>query len=435
MVPGVLCASVGSEIEDEERMTEKSDVLVIGGGVIGVCSAYYLAKRGCAVTLVERGEICSGSSYGNSGLVVPSHSVPLAAPGVLSQGLRWLLDPVSPFYIKPRLDLDLVRWLWWFQQASRMEPMRKGVPVLRDLSQASLELYRELADQGELEFGFRQQGWLQIFRSESLLAKALAEARLLREFGLESTLLDTDRVREMEPNVRPSIIAGIHFPDDAHLIPHRFVHEMADGARRAGAVLRTGTEVLEMKTSRTRVTRVVTNRGDFRPEQVVLAAGSWSPRVARTVGLDVPVQPAKGYSVTVKAPANTPRVPLMLADAKVAATPMGNKLRFGGTLELAGLDLSVNLPRVRAILRAAQAHLVGMEELDLHEIWRGLRPLTPDGLPFIGRTRKLNNLLLATGHATIGISLGPITGKLISEVAAQEAVSQDLSRLEPERFQ
>ena len=414
---------------------EKSDVLVIGGGVIGVCSAYYLAKRGCAVTLVERGEICSGSSYGNSGLVVPSHSVPLAAPGVLSQGLRWLLDPVSPFYIKPRFDLDLVRWLWWFQQASRVGPMRKGVPVLRDLSMASLELYRDLADQGELEFGFRQKGWLQIFRSEPLLAKALAEARLLGEFGLESTLLDTDRVREMEPNVHPSVIAGIHYPDDAHLIPHRFVHQMAGAARRAGADLRTGIEVLEMETSGPRVTRVMTAKGDFRPQQVVLAAGSWSPGVARTAGLDVPVQPAKGYSVTVRAPATSPRVPLMLAEAKVAATPMGDKLRFGGTLELAGLDLSVNLPRVRAILRAVRAHLVGMEKLDLHEIWRGLRPLTPDGLPFIGRTRRLNNLLLATGHSTIGISLGPVTGKLISKVAAGEAAGQDLSRLQPERFQ
>ena len=198
--------------------------------------------------------------------------------------------------------------------------------------------------------------------------------------------------------------------------------------------MRTGTEVLEMQTAGNRVTRVVTNRGDFRAEQVVLAAGAWSPRVARTVGLEVPVQPAKGYSVTVKAPATAPRVPLMLAEAKVAATPMGDRLRFGGTLELAGLDLSVNLPRVRAIQRAARNHLAGMKKLDLREIWRGLRPLTPDGLPFIGRTRKLNNLLLATGHATIGISLGPVTGQLISEVAAREAVSQDLSRLEPERF-
>ena len=239
----------------------------------------------------------------------------------------------------------------------------------------------------------------------------------------------------MEPNVRPSIIAGIHFPDDAHLIPHRFVHQMADAARRAGAVVRTGTEVLEMKTSGSRVTRVATTRGDFRPEQVVLAAGSWSPRVARTVGLDLPVQPAKGYSVTIKTPAKPTRVPLMLAEAKVAATPMGDRLRFGGTLELAGLDLSVNLPRVRAILRAARAHLDELEELDLHEIWRGLRPLTPDGLPFIGRTRKLNNLLLATGHSTIGISLGPVTGKLISELAAEGTSSQDLSRLRPERFQ
>ena len=169
---------------------------------------------------------------------------------MLSQGLRWLLDPVSPFYIKPRVDLDLVRWLWWFQQACREAPMRKGIPVLRDLSNASLELYRGLADQGELEFGFGQKGWMQIFRSESLLAKALAEARLLREFGLESTLLDTVRVREMEPNVHPSIIAGIHYPDDAHLIPHRFVHQMAAAARRAGAILRTGTEVLEMQTAR-----------------------------------------------------------------------------------------------------------------------------------------------------------------------------------------
>lgn len=416
-------------------MVEKPDVLIVGGGVIGVCSAYYLVKRGCRVILAEKGEICSGSSYGNSGLIVPSHSVPIPAPGILSQGLKWLLDPVSPFYIKPRLDLELFRWLWGFHQASKMGATRKSIPILRDLSLTSLNLYQKLANQEDLDFGFQQMGWLQLYRSEKVLAKGLKQAHLLDEFGLPSTLLDSNQVREMEPNLLSSVIAGIHYPNDAQLIPHRFVGQMAEAAKRAGCVIRTGTEVLDLETCSRQITRVFTTRGDFHPKQVLIAAGSWSSRLAEMVSLRVPIQAAKGYSVTVQKPTISPKVPLMLSDAKVSVTPMGDHLRFGGTLELAGLDLSVNLPRARAITRAAQAYLSGLEKLNLVEMWRGLRPVAPDGLPIIGRTIALKNLLLATGHATIGMSLGPITGKLVSELAAGDTPSMDLNPLRLERFE
>ncbi len=408
--------------------------VVIGGGVIGICSAYYLARAGWDVTLVEKDDICAGSSYGNGGLVVPSHSVPLAAPGVWLKGLRWMLSPESPFYIKPRLSPELMSWLWRFRRFCNPEHVRRALPVLRDLSYASLALFRELAAIEGFEFGYHQDGALAVFRTEKGYEEGLKEARLLSEGGVATKILDAGAAGALEPGLAPGVVGGILFPDDAHLIPDAFVRGLAAIVERMGVRLRTGTEVLGFRRAGPRIVAVETTRGDLQAGEVVLAAGAWSPGLAAALKLRVPIQPAKGYSVTYRRPPGGPRLPLILGEARVGVTPMGETLRLAGTLELAGLDFSINRRRVNAIVRSAGPYLVGAGDLELLEIWRGLRPCTPDGLPIIGRSPRFENLILATGHAMIGVSLGPVTGKVVAQVAGAEPPLADVSALRPERF-
>lgn len=420
-------------------MTNRSiDVLIIGGGVIGVCCAYSLMEKGRSVTILDKQDICAGSSYGNAGLIVPSHAIPLAMPGAIRQALPWLLDAASPFYIKPRVDRALLDWLLRFRAASSAAALRKAIPLLLQLNRVSLGMFQELANNPALDFSFEQRGGLFVYLSHAGMQKGLHEAEMLHEYGSAAAILDQAAVRELVPALRPQVVGGIHYGEDAHLIPDRFVHGMAELVRGRGADICTGSEVLTCETRAGRVVRVVTTRGDYTPEQVVLAAGAWSPQLGQSLGLRLPVQPAKGYSITIARPTNSPTLPLHLAERKVGVTPMDATLRFAGTLELAGLDLSINRRRVHAIQQAAQEYLdLGdsfTPEPKTIEIWRGLRPLTPDTLPIIGRAPHLANLTVATGHGMMGVSMGPITGKLVAQLISGEPPEVDLSLLAVDRF-
>ncbi len=258
----------------------------------------------------------------------------------------------------------------------------------------------------------------------------------MQSIGIEAEILDVTEVQALEPGVRADIAGGVLYPQDAHLDPARFVRGLAQQLERKDVEIRTSTEVIGFETSGRRVTVVETTRGDFSAEEIVLAGGAWSPGIAEDLQIDLPIQPAKGYSITVKSPERSPAIPIMLAEAKVAVTPMGEILRFAGTLEMAGFDLSINRRRVDAILRAVSDYLpeIDLENLERIEIWRGLRPCTPDGLPFLGRSRMYDNLTIAAGHATIGLSLGPITGKLVSQLIMDEEPSIDLTLCNVERF-
>lgn len=412
----------------------QDSILVIGGGVIGVCSAYYLGIAGKHVTLVDRGEICSGCSYGNVGLISPSHSIPLARADVLVKALKWMLNPGSPFYIRPRFDLELFTWLVRFASACRGSVVRKAVPLLHDLSFASLELYERLAAIPGLDFGFRRNGLLTLFITRRGYEEGLREAELLREGGIEANVLSGVEVREREPNISPAVVGGIYFPQDAQLIPADFVRGLARECERVGVEIHTSTEVLGFETSGRRISLVRTTRGDFRAEQVVMAGGAWSPSLIRGFQIRLPIQAAKGYSITVRQHEYRPRSPLLFSEARVFSTPMGNALRFGGTLELAGLDMAVNRRRLDAVMQAARSHLSGVDDLELVEIWRGLRPCTPDGLPIVGRSDRIENLVVAAGHGMLGMTLGPITGKLVCQLVCSETPMLDVAALGPDRF-
>jgi D-amino-acid dehydrogenase len=407
---------------------------VVGGGVVGVCSAYYLASRGASVTLLEKGEICSGSSYGNAGWIFPSHSMPLPAPGVVGQSIRWLVDRESPLYVRPRPSPALARWLFEFVRASTEEKMRRTFALNRELSLVSRDLYEKLAATPGLDFGYRQRGILMVCRHAAALRELEREVRLLEELGGEARMLEGSELRELEPAVAPDVAGGGHLPADAHIDPAEFVLGLAREAARLGVDVRTNTEVMQIERPGRGESRVIATRGEFRCDELVLAAGAWSAELARPLGLRIPIQPAKGYSVTVQRSDRVREVPLMLSEARIGVTPLGDRLRFAGTLELAGLDLSINRRRVEAILRAVRSYLPGARGLERVETWRGLRPCTPDDLPVIGRPRAVPGFVVATGHGMTGIAQGPVTGKLVAQLVSGEPPELDVSPFTPDRF-
>ena len=421
----------------------RADVLVIGGGAIGVCTAHFLTERGRSVTLIDRGDLRQGdvdaSSYGNAGMVVPSHSVPLAEPGVIGQGLRYLLDPKSPFYIKPRLEPALWRWLWHFRRACRPERVARAAPLLRQMHLEGGRLYAEfdrlLAGHGG-GFSFGQRGRLLLCRTGVGLERAAAEGEAMRALGLDVEVVDADGLKRIEPRVELQCAGGLYYPQDAHLDPARFVAALARDLDRRGVSIHAGCELQTLAMRAGRVTAVETSRGRFVAEEVVVASGAWTAQVGAMLGLRWPIQPAKGYSVTVAAPDQFPRVPLMLTEAKVAVTPMGDSLRFAGTFELAGMDLTINERRVQALRRsvADYAPAYEPERLETREVWRGLRPCTPDGLPLMGRPPGWQNLTVAAGHASIGISLAPASGRIAACMVDREAPDADVELLRADRF-
>ena len=417
-------------------MHRKTDILIIGGGAVGICSAYYLSKLGKAVTLIEKDDICAGNSYGNAGLIVPSHSVPLAAPGVIAKGIRWMLDAESPFYIKPRFSLELIDWLLKFRRACNARRMHRAIPVLRSLNLLSLELFDQLSKSESLDFGLQKRGMLTLFITPKEFEAGAAEADLLKEYGVETRILMPDELDDFLSGVKTAAIGGVFYPQDAHLIPNRFVEALATTIIAQGVTIETAAEVIGFETIGTRIRTVRTTRGDFSADRIVLAGGAWSSGILKSLKLSLPIQPAKGYSLTYTRPVNCPDMPLALAEAKVILTPMADTVRFAGTLELAGMDFSINMRRVQAIVKRIPAFLPGIDpqRLELIEIWRGLRPCTPDGLPIIGPSRIYENLIIATGHGMLGISLSAVTGKLVSRIAAGEYPEIDITALRPVRF-
>lgn len=418
-------------------MKQHTDVLIIGGGAVGLCCAHYLNLARRQVTLVEKGEVGSGSSWANAGLVIPGQCLPLAAPGVIAKGLRWMFDPESPFRIKPKLDPALLEWLWKFSRYCTKDHLRRAVPVFRDLQRLSMTLFEELAGAEDIDPGLCCNGIVDAYLDGREFQSGIREARLLRSYGLANRVLDREAFRGLFPDLKTRIVGGIYYFKDAHLVPERFVRGLARHVERNGAVIQRHTEVIGIRRAGRRIVSVQTTRGEVSVEEVVLAGGAWSPGIARDLGLKLLVQPAKGYSVSYGRPPGFPDIPLILVEAKVAVTPMDGVLRLAGTLELAGWDDTIDRRRVKAILKSVPAYLpeVDPNRLDLVEIWRGLRPCTPDGLPYIGRPAGLDNFVVAAGHAMKGISLAPVTGKLVTQVIGGEAPAVDLSALGIERFE
>ena len=413
-------------------------VAVIGAGVIGLCTALYCAQRGWRVTLVERhGEQRDGCSFGNTGMIVPSHFVPLAAPGMVSQGLKWMRDPGSPFYIKPRASWDLIDWGLKFWRASNAEHVRRAAPVLRDLSLASRACYEELS-LPDNDFRFARSGVLMLCRTARALDEEAKAADQAAALGLRAEVLDAAATASLDPGVRMEVAGAVYFPQDCNLVPDRLIAGLQRRLTERGVKFAWHTEARAWRVDgNDRIRAVTVNAGeDIEADEFVLASGSWSSALARSLGLRIPMLAGKGYSLTLTQPRQSPRMCAILTEAHVAVSPMGSTLRFGGTMEICGLDEGINPVRVRSIIDAVPRYYPEFTRADFADVqpWRGLRPCSPDGLPYVGRTARFGNLMIATGHAMMGISLGPITGRLVAQILSGEQTEFDLSLLSPNRY-
>ena len=412
-------------------------LLIIGGGVIGLSTAYYAARRGHQITVLDRGTIeQENCSYGNAGLVVPSHIVPLAAPGMVALGLKWMLRPDSPFYVKPRLDRELWGWGFKFWRAANAGHVSRSAPLLRDLNLASRTCFEEFAELTGNAFGLERKGVLCLCKTEHRLEEEARVAGQARRLGLTVELLTARQVTELDPHLRLDIAGAVYFRDDCHLVPARFMSVLKQQLAKLGVKFLWETELTGWRLNANRIVAVRTTKGEFTADEYALCGGSWSPVIARELRLSLPMQAGKGYSLTLPKPRQLPAIPAILTEARVAVTPMGSSLRFGGTMEIVGLNESINPVRVQGIINSVPKYYPDFAPQDFDGIkpWCGLRPCSPDGLPYVGRTTRYTNLSIATGHAMMGLSLGPITGRVMSEIVSGEPPSIDIHLLDPDRY-
>jgi len=414
-------------------------VLIVGAGVTGLSTAYYCARRGFDVTVVERHAARrDGTSFGNAGMIVPSHFIPLAAPGMVALGLKWMWNPASPFYIKPRLDAELFDWGIKFWRAANTEHVRRSAPLIRDLSFASRACYEELAALPEMNFGLVEKGLLMLCQTELALHEEAKTAEQARALGIPAEILEARQVTALDPAVRLAIAGAVHYPKDCHFSPARFMSALQAQLEKMGGKFVWQSTAVGFKVEKNRLRAVTLSGGDeIELDELIVCGGSWSPEIMRGLGLKIPIQAGKGYSLTLSKPRRLPQLCSILSEARVAVTPMGETLRVGGTMEIVGLNEDINPVRVRSIIDSFCRYFPEFSAADFDGVqpWRGWRPCSPDGLPYIGRTAKFANLSLATGHAMMGMSLGPITGRLMAEILSGEKPAFDLTLLSPDRYQ
>lgn len=413
---------------------KQADVLVVGAGVVGLSVAYYAASAGAKVVVLEKGEVGAGSSSGNAGLVVPSFFEPLPGPGAIGEGLRHLFDQQGYFGIHFRPDLRLMYWLARFARHCNRREFYRHSELFMKLNGEGVQVHLELARLGGREYHFSQKGLLYLFLSAKRFIKGREKAARAMDSGLASQVFSADEVRDVEPAAGRAVIGGIRFLTDAGLDPVKFLEWLARQAAAWGVRVMTETEVFDFQLGRNRVNAVLTTKGEFRGEQVVLAGGAWLAPLGRRLGANLPVEGGKGFSQTFLKPGMNVRQPLILDEHHVAVSPLANALRITGALELSGLDLTINPDRVRGIHRSACRYLPLIEPLHPSEIWRGLRPCTPDGLPLVGRLHSLNNVIVAGGHDTKGMTLGPLTGQYVTRLLAGQSIGDFEHRLSPGRF-
>ncbi|HKO77207.1 MAG TPA: FAD-dependent oxidoreductase [Flavobacterium sp.] len=400
-------------------------VSVIGGGIVGLCSAYYLAKEGYEVVVFDKSNMTDGCSYGNAGMIVPSHIIPMAQPGMIAQGMKWMFDSQSPFYVKPRLSYDLIKWGLQFYKNATPQHVEKSMPALRDLALLSKELFQDL-DREKHSFFYEEKGLLMLYKTDKVAEEIEHEGKEAQRLGLEVDFLSKEAVSKLETGTRTNVVGGVHYKSDAHLYPQKFMQFIKEELQRMNVVVHTNTLVKDFRIKNNRITEIITDKGDFPTDEVVLSSGSWSPEIAKKLDINISILPGKGYSFTLNNRAEKPSIPSILCEGKVAVTPMSTDIRFGGTMEITHTnDLKINQNRLQGIVNSINEFYPDLKisRPEEKDTWFGFRPCTPSGLPIIARDKKVLNLVLATGHAMMGLSLAPATGKIVTEIISNKTTS------------
>jgi D-amino-acid dehydrogenase len=400
-------------------------VSIVGGGIIGLCSAYYLSKAGYEVTIFDSSDLSDGCSYGNAGMIVPSHIIPLAQPGMIAQGIKWMFDSHSPFYVKPRFSKSLIQWGFQFYKYATPKHVNDSMPALRDLGLFSKELFKDLNKESD-SFFYEEKGLLMLFQSEKVAEDMHHEGELAQKLGLQVDFLSKAETMQLEKGTRINVIGGVHYRSDAHLYPQKLIAFLKHELIKTKVTILKNTVVTDFTIDNGRVLEVITDKGNFDTDEVVLATGAWSPGIAKKLGTSISILPGKGYSFTLKNKAEKPSIPSILCEGKVAVTPMNGDIRFGGTMEITHTgDTRINQNRLQGIVNTVNSFYpdLKIEKPKIEDTWYGFRPCTPSGMPIITRDKKIKNVVLATGHAMMGLSLAPATGKLVTEIISNQPLS------------
>lgn len=409
------------------------DVLIIGGGAIGLATALALLEAGRSVRILDAGAVGGGASHGNCGTITPSHAPPLAAPGVVAQALRWMFTPDAPLYLKPRVDPAL--WYWLLRFAARCNPRdwRQSTQARAALLNDARARLTDWVGRYGLQCEFEEEGLDYVFRDPRKFQQYVDESVLLKEFGIATEVFGGADYEREEPAMLPGVAGAIRFPGDARLRPDRYVAELARVVRERGGLIEPQCRVDRLESTPDGV-RLATSRGEYRGRDAVIALGAWTPAFARRLGIRAPIQPGKGYSITYSRPALVPRHPMVLKDRSVCVTVWGSGFRLGSTMEFSGHDDTLNATRLAALERGAREFLREPVGAQVHERWCGWRPMTWDDLPLLGRAPGQRKVWIAAGHGMLGISMSTATGQLMADLMTGRPPAFDPSPYRPERF-
>jgi D-amino-acid dehydrogenase len=396
-------------------------VAVVGGGAVGLACAFELARRGAGVVVYERERVGHGCSRGNTGWICPSLSAPLPAPGVMGAALRGMLRPGSPVLIRPFFGPAFLRWSWAFWRACTPDAYRAGTEATTALTRSAFELFDRLREQG-VGFELESTGMVVAARTDSGLEEYVGMIGNAQKAGYDEPveMLGPEEVRSLEPALTEGLAGGLYMPAERYVRPESLSAGLAEAIRRAGGEVREGVEVASLD--------------ELEADAIVVAAGAWSGRLLGRAGIHLSMEAAKGYSVTARGPGTVPRHALYLAEAKVGCSTFGDALRIAGVFDLTGIDGTLRRRRIEMILRQSAAYFADWRPEDVELEWAGLRPYPPDGLPVIGRVPGRQNLFVATGHGRMGITLAPVTGKLLADVILDDASPPELQPFRIERF-
>ena len=409
------------------------DVLIIGGGAIGLATALALLEAGRGVRILEAGAVGGGASHGNCGTITPSHAPPLAAPGVVAQALRWMFTPDAPLYLKPRVDPALWHWLLRFAARCNPRDWRQSTQARAALLNDARARLADWVSRYDLQCEFEEEGLDYVFRDPRKFQQYVDESVVLKTFGIATQVFGgTDYERE-EPAMLPGVAGAIRFPGDARLRPDRYVAELARVVRERGGVIEEQCRVDRLEPTSDGV-RLATSQGERKGGEAVIALGAWTPAFARRLGIRAPIQPGKGYSITYSRPARVPRHPMVLKDRSVCVTVWGSGFRLGSTMEFSGHDDTLNATRLAALERGAREFLREPVGAEVHERWCGWRPMTWDDLPLLGRAPGQRKVWIAAGHGMLGISMSTATGQLMADLMTGRPPAFDPSPYRPERF-
>ena len=413
------------------------NIIIIGGGIIGLSSAYYLQQSGHKITVIDKGDFSDNCSYGNAGYVCPGHFIPLATPGIVWKGLKWMLNSRSPFYVQPSLNGSLIDWGFKFIKSATSKKVEAAAVPLRDIAILSQQEYKAWAALPGFDFAYQQKGLLEIFQTKAVAEHAHHTVEKGKALGLDVEFLNYEQLQKLEPQTKINGLGAIFFKGDAHLYPNKLMKVLLDHLQQQGVQFIGGEEATGFEKEKKKIKKVITAKHIYEADEIVIATGAWSRQIAALVETKIPMMPGRGYSLTLENSPHHLNYPAILMEGRVAITPMdGNKIRFGGTMEVVSTNTPPRYKRVEGILKAVKNFLpefdITMPSTD--KLWYGYRPCSADGLPYIGRISKFENVVVATGHGMLGLSLGAGTGKLVCELVDEKINSIDMNPFEVERF-